>query len=318
MNFTQVYSHTPTSRAANAAKQIKSGSLARFLNMPSNVYQEEKLNHPTPEFSPEADPNQYSQIKQAHRTAYRLLRHLAPKMMRLNFWVDLSLTGTFRSMLVFDGLEPVGGVDFNDGTGALQFTNNRISGALHRGTCMRTTNDSKAASIIRKYFYGMSKVETLSATAVTIDRAVSSAYQDTKYKLSCATRNIVRELEEAAFSDPLLSQAVQQYFKAKGNGEYVAAHKDAAEDLTLVSEAAKAQSRGQGLYLQAAENGYHIWQHRDTKVRTYKRELLPDKVRGAIGLLKMTEDNSFISNVGFKHTEGMFWVSEEIANELNS
>ncbi len=318
MNFTQVYSHRPASRAANAAKQIKSGSVTRFLNMPSNVYQEEKFNYPLTEFSPEADPNQHRERKQAHRTAYRLLRHLAPKMMRLNFCVDLSFNATFHSMLVFDGLEPVGAVYVNDDTGALNFTNNRIVGALRRGTCMETTSDSKAASIIRKYFYGMSKVETLSATAVIIDRAVASAHQDTKYKLGNAKRNIVRELEEAAFSDPLLSQAVQQYFKAKGIGEYVAAHQDTAEDLTLVSEAAKAQSRGQGLYLQAAENGYHVWQHRDTKVRTYKRELLPDKVRGAIGLLKMAEDNSFISNVGFKHAEGMFWVSEEIANELNS
>jgi hypothetical protein len=118
------------------------------------------------------------------------------------------------------------------------------------------------------------------------------------------------------FNDPQLSQAVLQYFQAS-NSEYILERYHEANDThELVEEVYRAQHCEKGLYVRAVESGFEVYRKGDTRVRTYQRDTLPDKVRGALGLLKLSSDSSFVDNVGFKFDSQMFWIMEEVANEL--
>ena len=98
----------------------------------------------------------------------------------------------------------------------------------------------------------------------------------------------------------------------------MAHYEDAKDDFELVEEAYNAQRSGKGLFVQALGGQYQMWRLDSTTVRTYDRDRLPDKVRGALGMLKLADNNSFVNSVGFKMEAEKFWIAEELANELNS
>ena len=297
--------------------KLKNNALNTFADMPSNVYhwrgEEEGEKR---EFDPEV-VSRYSGAAKAHRMAYNLLRHAAVKMPQLRFCVKIGYEEVFDGMYVFDKLECVGHVGYEE-SGALNFSNARISEDLHRRSIMKTASQSKAATILRKYFYGMTKVETMQSMAGLMKAAVYSAHSDTIYKRRGAKQRVTEELERAVFSDSQLSQAVLQYFEATNQSHLMAKYEDAKDDFELVEEAYNAQRLGKGLFVQALGGQYQMWRKDSTTVRTYDRDRLPDKVRGALGMLKLADDNSFVNGVGFKMEAEKFWIAEELANELNS
>jgi hypothetical protein len=274
--------------------KIKNNTLNTFANMPSNVYHwggEEKGEKR--EFDPEV-VSRYGGAPKAHRMVYNLLRHTAVKMPKLKFCVRIDYEEVFDGMYVFDKLECVGHVHYED-TGALNFSNARIAEDLHRRSVMKTASQSKAATILRKYFYGMTKVETMQSMAGLMKAAVSSAHSDTIYKKRGAKQRVTEELERAVFSDSQLSQAVLQYFEVTNQSHLMTKYEDAKDDFELVEEAYNAQRLGKGLYVQAVGEEYQMWRKDSTKVQTCNRNRLPDKVRGALGMLKLADDNSFVN-----------------------
>lgn len=297
--------------------KIKNNALNTFADMPSNVYhwrgEEEGEKR---EFDPEV-VSRYSGAAKAHRMVYNLLRHTAVKMPKLKFCVRIDYEEVFDGMYVFDKLECVGHVGYED-SGALNFSNARISEDLHRRSIMKTASQSKATTILRKYFYGMTKVETMQSMAGLMKAAVSSAHSDTMYKRRGAKQRVTEELERAVFSDSQLSQAVLQYFEATNQSHLMAKYEDAKDDFELVEEAYNAQRLGKGLFVQAVGEEYQMWRKDSTRVQTCNRNRLPDKVRGALGMLKLADNNSFVNGVGFKMEAEKFWIAEELANELNS
>lgn len=313
--FNKLYSVNGTVNELVA--KVKNNTLNTFADMPSNVHhwrgehQGEKR-----EFDPEV-VSRYAGAAKAHRMVYNLLRHAAVKMPKLKFCVRLDFDEVFDGMYVFDKLECVGHVGYED-SGALNFANARIAEDLHRRSMMKTASQSKAAAIIRKYFYGMTKVEKMQSMAGLMKAAVSSAHSETIYKRRGAKQLITEELERAAFSNSQLSQAVLQYFETTNQSHLMTGYEDAKDDFELVEEAYNAQRSGNGLYVQAVGEEYQMWRRGSTRVQTCNRSKLPDKVRGALGMLKLADDNSFVNEAGFKMEAERFWITEELANELNS
>ena len=313
MTFTEVFRSAGT--VEQFAKRLKQNDLHRFANLPANVYHSRAFDEPL-EF-PKSVTETYAGVRKAHKLLYSTLLQVAPKMHNLNFCIDLDYQGDFNNVFVFDRLESVGRISYDD-DGALEFCNARIDEALIRKRKIKTKAVSKAVATIRKYFYGMTKVETMQSMAGLMKAAVSSAHSDTIYKKRGAKQRVTEELERAVFSDSQLSQAVLQYFEATNQSHLMAKYEDAKDDFELVEEAYNAQRLGKGLYVQAVGEEYQMWRKDSTRVQTCNRNSIPIKVRGALGMLKLADDNSFVNEVGFKMEAERFWIAEELANELNS
>ena len=311
MSFKEVFRTGGT--VGQVAKRLQAKDLYRFTNMPANVYHWRTFDGPV-EF-PEVVKEAYVGVSNAQKLLYQTLLQVAPKMHKLNFCVDLDYNMTFTGVLVYEGLECVGRIIYSD-NGSLEFTKARIYEAMHRKRDMKTKSVAKAVTIIRKYFYGMTKVERLAAVADTVSMAICSAHSDTIYKRRNARGRVMEELEKALLSNQQLAQAAMQFFQEENKPHILEQYVEAADTYELVEEAYRARERG--LYIQAAENGFEVYRQGDTRVRTYSRDVLPDKVRGALGMLKLSNDNSFIDNVGFKCEADKFWVTEEIANEFGN
>mgnify|MGYP006426557445 FL=1 len=295
------------------ATRLKQNDLYRFTNLPVNVYHWRTFDEPV-EF-PEVVSDIYVGARQAQKLLYQTLLQIAPKMHKLNFCVDLDYNMTFTSVFVYEGLECVGRITYSD-NGSLEFTNARIYEAMYRKRDMKTRSVAKAVTIIRKYFYGMTKVERLNSVAERVSGAISSAHSDTVYKRRNAKSRVMEELEKAMLGNQQLMQAVKQFFQEENKPYILEQYVEAADTHELVEEAYRA--RGQGLYIHAVGNCFEVYRKGDTRVRTYQRDALPDKVRGALGMLKLSNDNSFVDNVGFKFEADKFWVAEEISNEFGN
>lgn len=313
MTFTEVFRSGGT--VGQIAQRLKQNDLHRFSNMPVNVYHWREFDEPV-EF-PENVSEYYAGLKGGHKLLYKTLLQVAPKMYNLNFCIDLDYNSYFNNVFVFDRLECVGRISY-DSDGALEFCNARIDEALLRKRKIKTKTLTKAVATIRKYFYGMTKVEHLSAVAARITGAISAAHSDTVYKKRNARERVKQEIDSALFDDPQLSQAVLQYFQACNSEHVLKRYHEASDTHELVGEVYRAQQSEKGLYVRAVESGFEVYRKGDTRVRTYQRDALPDKVRGALGLLKLSSDNSFVDNIGFKFDSEKFWIMEDVVNEFGS
>lgn len=314
MSFSELVANRGT--VAVVAERLKNNNLNKFTNMPPNVYHWRTFAEPV-EIPPKLTASRYIEVAMAHERIYEVLLKLAPKMPKLNFCVDVNYDVEFNGMYVYEGTECVGKVEYTD-KGALTFCNSRISNEMQRAGVMKTLSVPKAISIIRKYFYGMTKVEHFSAVSTRIDLAISSAHGNTSYALRRAKRSITEKIEGALFSNPILSQAMLQYLRTQNAEDCLEQYKDAMGTFELIDEMSKEHSLGKGLYVRAVGDGFETYRAGGTRVQTHRRDSMPDKVRGALGMLKLTEDSSFVDNAGFKFNSEKFWLTEEIANEFGS
>lgn len=309
----------------------------RFKNMPCNVqYYHERydsyagitliptsLDEEPSSFNSDVCPDGYTRLQECkvHNFAYEVLRHAAVKLPHLDFYVDLKYktSSVFKSVYVFEQSECVGFIFGSDtSTGALLFSNERIKASLRRGLNVKTASKNKAFAIIRKYFYGLTGLEKLRSSAHVLRNAVASAWSKTMSSYALTKLNVVAELKEELFSDAHLRQAAEQVLKAKGKLHLLEQFNSISEDHRLVGGIYNSQEQTRGMYVKKVGDQYCVWSPKNDKMRSYARDSLPVKVRGAVGMLKLAQDCSFIEDVGYKYNAEQFWLSEDIANELSN
>ena len=350
----EAYPHHQIPRAfrdAHASSRLLSNTLTgdpvfrRFKNMPCNVqYYNERyssyagitfartsLDEEPSSFNSDVCPDGYTTLQECkvHNFAYEVLRHAAVKLPHLDFYVDLKYKtssvvnkdtrSVFKSVYVFEQSECVGFILGSDtSTGALLFSNERIKASLRRGLNVKTASKNKAFAIIRKYFYGLTGLEKLQNSAHVLKTAVASAWSKTISNYALTKSNVVAELKEELFSDAHLRQAAEQVLKAKGKLHLLEQFSSISEDHRLVGGIYNSQEQDRGMYVKKVGDQYCVWSPKNDKVRSYARDSLPVKVRGAVGMLKLAQDCSFIEDVGYKYDAEQFWLSEDIANELSN
>lgn len=312
MSFSEVISHRGT--AGMISNRLKDNTLHRFTNMPANVFHWRTFSEPV-ELPFRRVNYSYAGAGKGHELIHDLLRKIAPKMHRLNFCIDVDYDVGFSEMYVYEGNECVGHVEYAD-TGALVLTNARIKQEMLRKGCMKTLSADKAASIIRKYFHGITKREKLEDVGSKVSSAIRSAHTNSLYEQRRAERDIIKRLEERLFNNPHMLREAAKFFEAQGESSMLERYEDAKGTYELVVEAHENQREGAYVYL--TTNEFQVYRKDSDRVRTFTRDDMPDKVRGAIGMLKLSEDNSFVADVGYKCEEDKFWITEELVNELAS
>tara|TARA_R110001606_G_scaffold361259_2_gene514348 strand:+ start:1934 stop:2974 length:1041 start_codon:yes stop_codon:yes gene_type:complete len=304
--------------------------LRNFNALPNNVYY-------VTEASPmlqRSDPSTWAGVVDNHRAdekVFAFLSLVAKKFPRLTFCLQMgSSTGDagehyawFRNLYVHADGEVVGEMHTETEWGkqdvVMHFSNNRINAARKHGGSMKTTKIDRGKSIIAKYFYGLTTIEAITYKAkVVIQQATSGQYQMQTKRNQSKQRIIDFVRDQLTANDANFIESMEHLVGNQQGSSPVALYKSCVDDLTLMDTVCKAQKRGEGLFVSINEAGeeYHTWKKDTTTVKKYVRHELPSKVLGALGMLKIAEDNSFISGTGYKYERGYYWIAEEIANEL--
>ena len=320
-------------RAASLADEAHPLELRNFNPLPSNVYYISNTLTDSPS-GERADPSTWAGVSESHRAdekVFAFLSLVARKFPRLTFCLQMGDSmgsdgkryAWFRNLYVHADGESVGNMHTETAWGSsdvvMHFSNNRIHDARKHGGSMKTTKIDRGKSIIAKYFYGLTALEAITHKASVIILQAGSGLHQTQNKLYMAKTQVVSFVrEQIEANNTTFIESMERLVENQQNPNPMALYKSYSDDLKLMGTLHSAQKRGGGLFvsINEAKEEYHTWKKDATTVRKYVRHELPDKVRGALGMLKIAEDNSFISGMGYKYERGYYWITEEIANEF--
>ena len=117
-------------------------------------------------------------------------------------------------------------------------------------------------------------------------------------------------------TSPVLTDAVAQL----GRPELCSSLVDSTTNYTLAETMHTESGHGAavselgGMWAVATAEGYVVQKSEGVKAVAIATPDLSERMRQALGLLKLSEAGSFVEGVGFKAAEGKFYLSEEATN----
>lgn len=298
---------------ANAKEDIQSGDAGKFSNMPRNVYH----NRGKEQFHPLEEHGNRD-------IAPAFLLHVATRYPDYTFYVKTGVRNTdsgdsyymMRNMYVFAGDEPLGAIDANSMSDGLSFRNNRINEDLKRGNAKKTTKLNAAKSIFAQYFYGMTMQEHMQNLAANVNYEVSNSV----YKLRRAHDDARQAVVDYIRSEVLHgNEVLLRFLNDSGKGEILDMFHTTASEMQVVKNIEDVVDRNQGYYVMLKGDEYIKWRRtEDTTPKRFKRTEMPDDMRTALALLKISDKNTFVEGAGFKLADDKFFIRDEVQLDFDS
>lgn len=212
---------------------------------------------------------------------------------------------------IFDGDEALGNLwmdhHWRDGTPRFYFNNFRLEKARQRNGGNFSTKPDVAAKRILKAFHLKTPKERAAEAFATARSAVQKLHADTAWPVRRA---------KASLEADLLNYAARNWETIK---ESLPSAKSI--DLPALIEAHAESSRLAGAIdqnqfrtVRIEANGTYLVSRpmNDTyEVQTYNDAALPDDLRGALGLLKLVENNGHIDGVGVRVNASLYFVMDK-------
>lgn len=207
---------------------------------------------------------------------------------------------------VYDGQEELGEVatEYRGEGQAFRIDNPRLQAKRVRGYATYTKDLNKAFKLVIKSFGSKTSNERLTEAAEKAEEAVKRAAVYRRSLSSHAYFHLQDAIRDFALDN---WEVFADVAKAKGVvatalEEFPTLYEDYAA--AKVMEEAFDDKRGTLVYVRGSE--YFLRTGGEVKLAT--SEELPDHVRRAVGMLKLSEDGQFIPNMGVRAKEDVFYV----------
>ena len=202
---------------------------------------------------------------------------------------------------VYEGGEKLGEVGwayFRSNYGFV-IENERISKLKQRTSSYRTSDLKKALATIKKTFYRQNFTERFTAATSAIDKLLYSESYDKVRKANKAKHDLNDKAQEFAYS---LQDEFMEFLKRKNALHFWEVHQTANLEM-LTIEKAKTAFKGRDAAVVLRADGQYIVKLRD-KVEIMDDTTLPSWLKAKLGMLKLVEDEHFVSDVGCRiHAE---------------
>lgn len=215
---------------------------------------------------------------------------------------------------VYEGGEKLGEVAwgyFRNNQGFV-IENERIGKLKQRTSSHRTSDPKKALAVIKKTFYRQNFSERFTAAVTAIDKLLYNQTYDKSRKANKAKHDLDNQAREFAYS---LQDEFIEFLKAK-NAHHVweANHTASLEMLTIEAAKKAVGSKNAAVVLRA--DGQYIVKLRD-KVEIMDDTTLPSWLKAKLGMLKLVEDDHFVSDVGCRvHAECFMVLADGEGEQL--
>lgn len=225
-----------------------------------------------------------------------------------------SASAKVTNLDIYDGDEKLGRLwletYWRDGSVRYNFDNSRLSQTRQRGGVSYTSKPDVAAKRIVKAFHLKTPKERAAEAYGDVRKAVGQVVTDASWPLRRGRSVIEKEL----------------FAYAVRNWETIAPHlgPDAAKvDLPALHEADReayglsaAFESAEGVTVRIESNGAYTISRRENDtydVVTVSDALLPEHVRGSLGLLKLVQDGVHIDGVGLRVRANLYFVTDKKA-----
>lgn len=217
-----------------------------------------------------------------------------------------------RDLDIYDGDERLGRLwiehHWRDSSVRYNFDNFRLQKARQRSSVSYTTKPDVAAKRIVKAFHLKTPKERAAEAFSDVRKAVSQVVSDANWPYRRGKNVIEKEL----------------FAYATRNWETIAPHlgPDAAKvDLPALYEADREASvlstafeSALGVMVRIESNGAYTVSRKDNDtydVQTLTDAMLPEHVRGSLGLLKLVQDGAHIDGVGLRVRANLYFVTDK-------
>lgn len=206
---------------------------------------------------------------------------------------------------VYQNGEKLGSVGWSWFRGDYGFVidNPRIAKAKVRTNSYKTSDPKKALATIKKTFYRQNFTEKFDVAEKAIDKLVNNESYEKVRKASTTKRELDGRALEFAYS---LQDEFVEFLKANNKYHIWEAHKVADLEMLTIEEAKREYNKKNAAIVLRADGSY-IVKLRD-KVEIMDDTTLPSWLKAKLGMLKLVEDDHFVSDVGCRVNAECFMV----------
>lgn len=206
--------------------------------------------------------------------------------------------------------ETLGSIEWDVfGGKTLRLRNKAIRKKMKRKQYVSSGNQSRLSKEYDMYFKPEEQIAKAKELASNAIRYMKMAHSSQMQKQSPV-------VEFARSLIPYLMENVDNYKEiAIANGYDPADLEELTKvwsDLTLVeSVTGKHSINGSGFFVHLEDTTCLVLNAKKEKIGAHYSHTLPDKIGGAVGMLKMTDDGTFIRNVGYKYNPRFYFIAGE-------
>jgi len=305
-------------RVKELQEHVIAQEMQPVTNMPANVRASPRLGLSTYTVATLAGSTLWDDRPEARLTLF--VERVAKTHPHFNYCV-LQITGWpnrgdgayyFKNVVVMDKTNtPLGEIQLRSNSCRLDFQNLRVERDTHNRNYRHTTSLASAKKLFKKYFFSETPREKVHEAGEDIKRRMRKDKHSLKTTMERDALAILAFIK-SNITSPVLADAVAQL----GRPELCSSLVDSTTNYTL-AEAMHTQSgepEQVGMWAVATAEGYVVQKLEGVKAVAIATPDLSERMRQALGLLKLSEAGSFVEGVGFKAAEGKFYLTEEATN----
>lgn len=232
------------------------------------------------------------------------------------FWRNFDNTGTeqARAFTIYEGSEALGEIktDYGNRGDERVFVigNERIANARERGHAVKTKDLAKAMKIVAKMFFTKNLSEHIAEADNDVRNLVNRVSSDRYRIFQRQFEHLVEHLKEYSVQhfDVLRDIAI----RAGANASYFDNYIESFNEAVATEEIEKCYAKNKGWVVLIRGNDYAVMSSntRD-QVTMYTTDTLPPHIKRGVGMLKLLDDNTFISGIGVRKSESTFFVMDK-------
>lgn len=302
-------------RVKELQEHVIAQEMQPVTNMPANVRASPRLGLSTYTVATLAGSTLWDDRPEARLTLF--VERVAKTHPHFNYCV-LQITGWpnrgdgayyFKNVVVMDKTNtPLGEIQLRSNSCRLDFQNLRVERDTHNRNYRHTTSLASAKKLFKKYFFSETPREKVHEAGEDIKRRMRKDKHSLKTTMERDALAILAFIK-SNITSPVLADAVAQL----GRPELCSSLVDSTTNYTL-AEAMHTQSgepEQVGMWAVATAEGYVVQKLEGVKAVAIATPDLSERMRQALGLLKLSEAGSFVEGVGFKAAEGKFYLAVE-------
>ena len=225
-------------------------------------------------------------------------------------WTFSLLSGSFHSakdygVEVYQGGEKLGSVSWTwfRNNYAFSIDNHRIAKDKVRTSVYRTADTKKALAAIKKSFFRQNHNEKLAEASAAIDKLVHNEAYEKLVRANKAKKDLDVQALAFAYSS---GDELKEYLKT--HNKYHIWELTATANLEMVTiDDAKKEHQNKRSAIVIRDGEHYIVKLRD-KVEIMDDTTLPSWLKAKLGMLKLVEDDHFVSHVGCRVNAECFMV----------
>lgn len=217
---------------------------------------------------------------------------------------------TFQVMQ--DG-EVLGSLDvvYYRGDYCVEVKNKRITDARNRGKGYRTKDADKAVSTVKKVFSRKTMTERIAQAVSDADTTLDKLARNKSREAYQSMSQLKNEASVFAFGSGLAQ--FKQHLQESNKSNWYTRHEVADSEMRTIEEAKKKFENNKTVLVVRTDGQYVVKTF--GQVDVFDDNTLPEKYKAKIGMLKLVEDEEFVTSIGCRvNSETFVLLDEELEN----